>query len=183
MVRQALPRPFAEFFPVPLVRAPTGCEKGACPMRISPAARRTSHRSTPAGHKISASVCYEDAYGRAAPGRWRATLLVNVTNDAWFGNFGRALPAPADRAHAGDRGGPPHGAGRQRRRVRRYRLSSVVARRAPASCRPSCGPESSRASGSPLSADRQLAPCVSRPHVGLAGASVWRRREAEERTW
>lgn len=39
-----------------------------------------------AGQFISASVCYEDAYGSTQLEALRtATLLVNVTNDAWFG--------------------------------------------------------------------------------------------------
>ncbi len=40
-----------------------------------------------AGQKIAVSICYEDAFGeeviRALP---QATLLVNVSNDAWFGD-------------------------------------------------------------------------------------------------
>lgn len=39
-----------------------------------------------AGQRISASVCYEDGYGSTQlPALRTATLLVNVTNDAWFG--------------------------------------------------------------------------------------------------
>ena len=39
-----------------------------------------------AGQRIAASVCYEDAYGSTQlPALRTATLLVNVTNDAWFG--------------------------------------------------------------------------------------------------
>lgn len=42
---------------------------------------------TAAGHKIGVSVCYEDAFGeeviRTLP---EATLLVNVSEDAWFGD-------------------------------------------------------------------------------------------------
>jgi apolipoprotein N-acyltransferase len=39
-----------------------------------------------AGQRISASVCYEDAYGSTQLAALRtATLLVNVTNDSWFG--------------------------------------------------------------------------------------------------
>jgi apolipoprotein N-acyltransferase len=39
-----------------------------------------------AGQKIAASVCYEDAYGSTQlPALRTATMLVNVTNDAWFG--------------------------------------------------------------------------------------------------
>lgn len=40
-----------------------------------------------AGQRVAVNICYEDAFGeeiiRALP---RATLLVNVTNDAWYGN-------------------------------------------------------------------------------------------------
>jgi apolipoprotein N-acyltransferase len=39
------------------------------------------------GQQVAANICYEDAFGeeiiRALP---QATLLVNVTNDAWYGN-------------------------------------------------------------------------------------------------
>jgi apolipoprotein N-acyltransferase len=48
-------------------------------------------RSQPAldagGEKVGASICYEDAYASDQLGVLReATLLVNVTNDAWFGD-------------------------------------------------------------------------------------------------
>ncbi len=40
-----------------------------------------------AGQRVAVNICYEDVFGeeiiRALP---RATLLVNVTNDAWYGN-------------------------------------------------------------------------------------------------
>jgi len=40
-----------------------------------------------AGQRVAVNICYEDAFGeeiiRALP---QATLLVNVTNDAWYGN-------------------------------------------------------------------------------------------------
>jgi apolipoprotein N-acyltransferase len=40
-----------------------------------------------AGQRIAANVCYEDAYGATQlPALRTATLLVNVTNDAWFGH-------------------------------------------------------------------------------------------------
>ena len=40
-----------------------------------------------AGQRIAASVCYEDAYGSTQlPALRTATMLVNVTNDAWFGH-------------------------------------------------------------------------------------------------
>jgi apolipoprotein N-acyltransferase len=44
-----------------------------------------------AGQKVAANICYEDAFGeeiiRALP---EATLLVNVTNDAWYGDTNAA---------------------------------------------------------------------------------------------
>ena len=77
--------PFAEFFPVPdFVRAwlrvldlpYSDFTKGAA----------VQAPLTVAGIKLSASVCYEDAYSltrRVTDGA--AHALVNVTNDAWFG--------------------------------------------------------------------------------------------------
>jgi apolipoprotein N-acyltransferase len=40
-----------------------------------------------AGQKVAVDICYEDAYGaELRRGARAATLLVNVTNDAWYGN-------------------------------------------------------------------------------------------------
>jgi len=80
--------PFGEYFPVPqwvrnwlrLMNLPysdfTPGRAGQGPLTL-------------AGQKVSASICYEDAY----PGQLRAataasTLLATVTNDAWFGRSG-----------------------------------------------------------------------------------------------
>jgi len=45
-----------------------------------------------AGQKVAVNICYEDAFGeeiiRALPA---ATLLVNVTNDAWYGESHAAM--------------------------------------------------------------------------------------------
>lgn len=39
-----------------------------------------------AGHKVGVSICYEDAFGEEViRGLPEASLLINVTNDAWFG--------------------------------------------------------------------------------------------------
>jgi apolipoprotein N-acyltransferase len=47
---------------------------------------------TVAGQKVAANICYEDVFGeeiiRALP---EATLLVNVSNDAWYGNSHAAM--------------------------------------------------------------------------------------------
>jgi apolipoprotein N-acyltransferase len=40
-----------------------------------------------AGQKVAVNICYEDAYGAELRHRVRdATLIVNVTNDAWYGH-------------------------------------------------------------------------------------------------
>jgi apolipoprotein N-acyltransferase len=42
---------------------------------------------TAAGQKLGLTICYEDSYGSAQLRVLReATLLINVTNDAWFGD-------------------------------------------------------------------------------------------------
>jgi apolipoprotein N-acyltransferase len=77
--------PFSEFFPVPafirdwlrLMDLPySSFDRGAALQEPLQAA----------GQYIAASVCYEDAYGSTQlPELRKATLLVNVTNDSWFG--------------------------------------------------------------------------------------------------
>jgi len=79
--------PFGEFVPLkPLVqplmklvlRMPIG-DQGAAPLGQPPLAL--------AGQQVAVDICYEDAFGdeiiSALP---QATLLVNVSNDAWFGS-------------------------------------------------------------------------------------------------
>ena len=78
--------PFGEFFPVPsfvrswmrLQNLPySDITPGA---REQPALRAGSNR-------IAATICYEDAYGSEQLKVLKdATLLINVTNDAWFGD-------------------------------------------------------------------------------------------------
>jgi apolipoprotein N-acyltransferase len=77
--------PFAEFFPVPktvrswlrLMDLPySDFNRGAAQQAPLSAG----------GQKIAAGVCYEDAYGATLlPAMHSATMLANVTNDAWFG--------------------------------------------------------------------------------------------------
>ena len=78
--------PFSEFFPVPgfvrkwlrLMSLPySDFNRGAAQQAPLEAA----------GQRIAASICYEDAYGSTQlPALRTATMLVNVTNDAWFGH-------------------------------------------------------------------------------------------------
>lgn len=78
--------PFGEFFPVP------GFVREWMKLRdlpysdISPGARQQPALRA-AGQRIAATICYEDAYGAEQLEVLKeATLLVNVTNDAWFGD-------------------------------------------------------------------------------------------------
>jgi apolipoprotein N-acyltransferase len=78
--------PFGEFFPVPaairnwmrLMNLPYS-DFEAGPREQAPLAA--------AGETLAPTICYEDAYGAEQLSLVRrSTLLVNVTNDAWFGD-------------------------------------------------------------------------------------------------
>jgi len=78
--------PFAEFFPVPdFVRSW---------LRLRNLPYEDFTRGAPvqpplpaAGLKLAVTICYEDAYGSSQlPVLRQADALVNVTNDAWFGD-------------------------------------------------------------------------------------------------
>jgi apolipoprotein N-acyltransferase len=77
--------PFGEFFPVPeVVRR----WMRLMSLPYSDFTRGAQHQSPlqMAGLVLSASICYEDAYGSSQlPAVRESTALVNVTNDAWFG--------------------------------------------------------------------------------------------------
>jgi apolipoprotein N-acyltransferase len=78
--------PFSEFFPVP------GFIRSWLRLMDLPYSdfNRGAAQQAPleaAGQRIAASICYEDAYGSTQlPALRTATMLVNVTNDAWFGH-------------------------------------------------------------------------------------------------
>jgi apolipoprotein N-acyltransferase len=77
--------PFGEYFPVPsFVRE--WARLMSLPYSDFDAGARVQSPLAVAGTTLSASICYEDAYGSAQlPTVRRSGLLVNVTNDAWFG--------------------------------------------------------------------------------------------------
>jgi apolipoprotein N-acyltransferase len=78
--------PFGEFFPVPeFVR---GWMRGLDLFYVDfvPGAADQGALSA-AGERLGATICYEDAYAAEQRAVLRdATLLVNVSNDAWFGD-------------------------------------------------------------------------------------------------
>jgi len=78
--------PFGEFFPVPkFVRAWMRLKNLAFVDFRAGDPRQPALEA--AGQKIGATICYEDAYAvEQLPVLREATLLVNVSNDAWFGD-------------------------------------------------------------------------------------------------
>ncbi|HKE95575.1 MAG TPA: apolipoprotein N-acyltransferase [Povalibacter sp.] len=78
--------PFGEFFPVPSFIRSWMRLQNLPYSDITPGARRQPALRA-AGNKVAATICYEDAYGAEQLEVLKeATLLVNVTNDAWFGD-------------------------------------------------------------------------------------------------
>ncbi len=78
--------PFGEFFPVPaFVRR--WMRLMSLPYTDMTAGEPDQPALQAGGQKLGATICYEDAYGNQQLAVLReATLLVNITNDAWFGD-------------------------------------------------------------------------------------------------
>jgi apolipoprotein N-acyltransferase len=78
--------PFGEYFPVPdFVRS--WMRMMSLPHSDFSSGGDGQPALLAAGHKIGVTICYEDAYGSTQLYVLKeATLLVNVTNDAWFGD-------------------------------------------------------------------------------------------------
>jgi apolipoprotein N-acyltransferase len=78
--------PFGEFFPVPdFVRS--WMRLMSLPYADIAHGMDTQPALEAGGQKLGATICYEDAYGSEQLAVLRdATLLVNITNDAWFGD-------------------------------------------------------------------------------------------------
>jgi apolipoprotein N-acyltransferase len=78
--------PFGEYFPVPhFIRS--WMRLMSLPYEDFTAGGPDQPALTAAGQVLGATICYEDAFGSSQLGVLRtATLLVNVTNNAWFGD-------------------------------------------------------------------------------------------------
>src|SRR5687768_8684706 len=78
--------PFGEFFPVPEAVRNWMRLQSLPYYDMTPGAEHQALLEA-GGERLAATICYEDAYGSdqlaGLPG---ATLLVNVTNNAWFGD-------------------------------------------------------------------------------------------------
>lgn len=78
--------PFGEYFPVPaFVRA--WLRLMSLPYSDISAGPAHQPVLSAAGQKLGLSICYEDAFGSSQLGALReATILINVTNNAWYGD-------------------------------------------------------------------------------------------------
>ncbi len=78
--------PFGEYFPVPaFVR--TWMRLMSLPYDDITPGSRQQRRLSAAGQKLGLTICYEDAFGSEQLDVLRdATLLINVTNNAWYGD-------------------------------------------------------------------------------------------------
>ncbi|MFO1392886.1 MAG: apolipoprotein N-acyltransferase [Steroidobacteraceae bacterium] len=78
--------PFGEFFPVPAA-VRDWMRLMNLPYSDFSAGADAQDPLVAGGERLAPTICYEDAYGvEQLPYARRATLLVNVTNDAWFGD-------------------------------------------------------------------------------------------------
>ena len=84
--------PFGEFIPLRSVFGWLINEVLQIPMGDQASGGANQPPLAVAGQKVAVDICYEDAFGeeiiRALP---QATLLVNVTNDAWYGDSHAAM--------------------------------------------------------------------------------------------
>jgi apolipoprotein N-acyltransferase len=78
--------PFGEYFPVPkFIRS--WMRLMSLPYEDISAGPAQQPTLVAAGQKLGLTICYEDAFGSSQLGILReATLLINVTNNAWFGD-------------------------------------------------------------------------------------------------
>jgi apolipoprotein N-acyltransferase len=78
--------PFGEFFPVPKFVREWMRLKSLAYVDFIPGSRQQAPLQA-GGQKLGATICYEDAFASDQLAVLRdATLLVNVSNDAWFGD-------------------------------------------------------------------------------------------------
>ena len=84
--------PFGESIPLKPLVAPIVDALLAIPLADQTAGEADQPAFVVAGHRVAVNICYEDAFGSELIGAaHRADLLVNVTNDAWYGRSIAAL--------------------------------------------------------------------------------------------
>jgi apolipoprotein N-acyltransferase len=79
--------PFGEVIPLPGLLAPVIHSALKIPLDSQQAGDPHPKPLEVAGQKVAVGICYEDAFGdETLAGLPQATLLANLTNDAWFGD-------------------------------------------------------------------------------------------------
>jgi apolipoprotein N-acyltransferase len=79
--------PFGEVIPLPSLLGPVIHSVLKIPLDSQQVGEAHPQPLNVAGQKIAVGICYEDAFGEEAiEGLPQATLLANLTNDAWFGD-------------------------------------------------------------------------------------------------
>jgi len=84
-LREASPRSLREYFPIPAFLRPLNAGPGHALLDFSPGPVHQPLIEV-AGHKLFVNICFEDVFGSEFRKDSReAAILVNLTNDAWFG--------------------------------------------------------------------------------------------------
>jgi apolipoprotein N-acyltransferase len=79
--------PFGESIPLKPLIAPIVDALLEIPLADQTAGDANQPAFAVAGHRVAVNICYEDAFGSELIGAARdADILVNVTNDAWYGH-------------------------------------------------------------------------------------------------
>jgi apolipoprotein N-acyltransferase len=167
--------PFGEYFPVPsFVRS--WMRLMSLPYDdISPGGA-DQPRLRAAGQTLGLTICYEDAYGSAQLGVLRdATLLINVTNNAWYGD------STAPHQHLQISRMRALEAGRYLIRAANDGITAVIGPRGEVRSRlPQFQEAVLRAEVEPMTGLTPYARCGNYPVIasalGLLGFAVWRRR-------
>lgn len=174
--------PFGEFFPVPrFVRE--WARLMNLPYSDFVPGPRVQPPLAVAGTTLSASICYEDAFGSAQiPAVRRSGLLVNVTNDAWFGrSSARYLHFQIARLRAIE-------SGRWMLRVANDGVTAIIDERGRVvASAPEYQPAVLRGDVQPRTGDTPYlrtgnVPVVLASLFGLFGMGLWRRRQGSPDT-
>ncbi|MGA2777387.1 MAG: apolipoprotein N-acyltransferase [Steroidobacteraceae bacterium] len=169
--------PFGEYFPVPgFVRS--WMRLMSLPFDDLTAGAENQPVLSAAGQKLGLTICYEDAYGsRQLRVLREATLLINVTNNAWYGD------STAPHQHLQISRVRALEAGRYLVRAANDGITALIGPRGQIIARlPQFQPAVLRGEVQPRSGLTPYARCGNYPVVGGAGVllawAVWRRRRA-----
>ena len=155
--------PFGEYLPFADIFGRSASSNSSPGRPISRRAPARHAIALPGGIRAVPFICYEIIFPElVAVDAAKADIIVNVTNDAWFGRYAWSLPAFPSGAGSGRRNGATLGACRQYRHFRCHRRTRSRGRR--------LGVERARHAGCHGFADDTRHDCCRLParHVGWA---------------